>query len=131
MPTAAPLDRFDPFDGALGFPLATRVGSLVFVSGLTALRTDLTVPETFGEQAELVYDHIAGVLAHYGAGLEHVISQMIHVTVDPERAFVELGPIRQARFGAGNPSSTLVQVGGLVDPRYLIEITVTAVVGAA
>lgn len=127
--TTPRLDRFDPFDGGLGFPLATRVGSIVYVSGLTALRTDLTVPATFGEQAELVYDHIAGVLAHYGSDLDHVISQMIHVTIDAEQAFHELAPIRQARFGNNNPSSTLVQVSALVDPRYLIEVTVTAVAG--
>lgn len=129
--TTPALDRFDPFDGGLGFPLATRVGSIVYVSGLTALRTDLTVPETFGEQADLVYDHIGGVLSHYGSGLDKVISQMIHVTIDAAVAFEELGPIRQARFGSATPTSTLVQVHALVDPRYLIEITVTAVAGDA
>lgn len=124
------LDRFDPFNGGLGFPLATQVGPMVYVSGLTALRTDLTVPETFAEQAELVYDHIAGVLSHYGAGLDRVVTQMIHVTIDAAEAFTELGPIRQARFGDNTPSSTLVQVSALVDPRYLIEVTVSAVVGS-
>lgn len=101
----------------------------MYLSGLTALRPDLTVPGTFGEQAEVVYDHIASVLSHYGSGLDRVISQMIHVTVDAAVALEELGPIRRARFGSATPSSTLVQVAALVDPRYLIEITATAEVG--
>ena len=125
------VERFDPFDGGLGFPLATRVGHTVYVSGLTALRTDLTVPETFVEQAELVYDHITGVLTHWGIGLEQMVSQLIHVTIDPAVAFEELGPIRHSRVPQVTPSSTLVHVSGLVDPRYLIEITATAVIGAA
>lgn len=124
-----PIERFDPFDGALGFPLASRVGDLVFVSGLTGLRPDLTVPEGFAEQAEVVYDHIAGVLSTYGAGLDRVVSQMIQVTIDAEDAFHLLDPIRRARFGDHTPSSTLVQVAALVDPRYLIEVTVVGAVG--
>ena len=54
------LDRFDPFDGGLGFPLASRVGDIVHVSGLTALRTDLTVPETFAEPKRAADSHADG-----------------------------------------------------------------------
>ncbi len=89
------------------------------------------MPESFTEQAELVYDHIAGVLAHWGIGLDRVVSQMIHVTIPAEEAFHALGPVRAARFGDDTPSSTLVQVAALVDPRYLIEITVVAALGSA
>jgi 2-iminobutanoate/2-iminopropanoate deaminase len=120
------IERYDPFDGSLGFPLASRIGDVIHVSGLTALLPDLSVPDGLAAQAGVVYGHIAAVLRHFGATLDDVVSQLIHVTVDPVEAFTVLGPIRKACFGSNTPSSTLVGVSGLVDPRYLIEITVVA-----
>src|SRR5262245_18249691 len=49
-------DRFDPFDGRLGFALASRAGSLVFLSGMTGvdIATD-TVPSGFADQMRQAY----------------------------------------------------------------------------
>src|SRR5205823_4034827 len=71
--TQAPVNRYDPFDGGLGFSLATRVGNVVYTSGMVGVDAELNVPEDPAEEFRRVFENLAGVLAELGTSLDHVI----------------------------------------------------------
>jgi enamine deaminase RidA (YjgF/YER057c/UK114 family) len=125
-------DRFDPFAGRLGFALASRVGALVFVSGMTGvdIATD-TVPTDFADQMRQAYRNIAQILDHYDAKLMNVVEQTIFFVGEAERARAAYDVVVRETFGDSTPAATMVGVTMLVEPRYHVEIRVTAVVGDA
>jgi enamine deaminase RidA (YjgF/YER057c/UK114 family) len=50
----ADIVRYDPFDGALGISLATRVGSLVYTSGMVGFDgATATVPDDLEAKVEV------------------------------------------------------------------------------
>ena len=52
------VERYDPFDGALGISLATRAENLVFVSGMVGIGPDGVVPSDPEEQFRLVFSNL-------------------------------------------------------------------------
>ena len=73
----SPVDRYDPFEGGLGFSLATRVGNLVYTSGMVGVDPNLNVPDDVAEEFRLVFENLAGVLEAVGTSLEHVVDSTI------------------------------------------------------
>jgi 2-iminobutanoate/2-iminopropanoate deaminase len=61
-----------------------------------------------------------GALKAAGAAPEHVTKVQVYLTDVSDRDLI--GPPRVAYFGANPPSSTLVGVAALVDPRFTLEI---------
>jgi enamine deaminase RidA (YjgF/YER057c/UK114 family) len=106
-------------------------GRLVYVSGEQALdaKGELVGPGDFRRQAEQVFANVKRALAAAGADPSHVVKIDTHYV---NRA--DLLTYREAReaFFAGRqtppPTSTTVQVSGLVTEGALLEVGVTAVV---
>jgi enamine deaminase RidA (YjgF/YER057c/UK114 family) len=123
------MKRYDPFDGKLGFALANRVGDIVYVSGMTGIEfSDQQVPDGIEAQARLAYKNIESILSQFGASLADSIEQTIFFVGDHAVANAAYGSVRHEFFGDTPPASTMVGVTQLVDPRYLIEIKVTALI---
>jgi len=78
-------------------------------------------------QTEQIFDHVAKVLAHVGADFSRVTSVLIHLTNMDDRP--RINPVRMKYFGEHRPASTLVQVGSLIHPDLLVEVTCTAHLG--
>jgi enamine deaminase RidA (YjgF/YER057c/UK114 family) len=104
--------------------------ALLFVSGLVAVDAQGQVVGSgdAGAQLDQVYTNLQAVLASQGAGLEHVVrmttylKQGVDVTVFRERSRMSDDAL---------PAATAVFVHSLVDPDYLMEVEVTAVVPAS
>ncbi|MCC7107139.1 MAG: hypothetical protein IT307_18560 [Chloroflexi bacterium] len=79
-------------------------------------------------QAEQVMDNIQRALSAVGATPDHVVRINIYTT-DMDRFRAEAGAIVFGFFGNRRPASTLAGVTRLADPRYLVEVEVTAVDG--
>ncbi len=126
------VDRFDPFEGRLGFALASRVGSLVFASGMTGLDvvTD-TVPSGLADQMRQAYRNIGQILGHFGGSLANVIEQTIFFVGEAEPARAAYDVVSRETFGNAAPAATMVGVTMLVEPRYHVEIKVVAAIGDA
>ncbi len=123
------IERVDPFDGKLGFALASRVGDIVYVSGMTGIEfSDQQIPDGIEAQARLAYKNIESILAQFGASLDDSIEQTIFFVGDHAEANAAYGVVGREVFGDTPPASTMVGVTQLVDPRYLIEIKVTALI---
>ena len=98
----------------------TTAGSNVWVSGLTGMRADSTIPESTVDQFDIAMDVMAQCLAAAGAGPANVVKVVVFMTDIKERPLIN--PRRIAFFGEHRPASTLVEVSGLVDPRMKVEI---------
>lgn len=101
---------------------------LLFVSGLTARRSDGTIAAVGdpGGQMRQIFENLATVLSAAGATLDDVVSIRTYVT-DIER-WSDIEPIWREHWGDRFPASTLVQVVRLFDERQLIELEATATI---
>ena len=98
---------------------------LLFISGQVGMRPDGSVPTSFAEQADVVFENIRACLAAHGLGMEAVVkltSFLVHGT--DVRIMRE---IRQRHFGEHRPAATAVFVSQLVSPDFLLEVEAIAV----
>ncbi len=121
------LDYHDPFDGKLGFALASRCNGLIYASGMTGFEPDMSVPEGVEAQMRLAYKNIEGILEHYGASLSDAVEQVVFFVGDAAPAVAAFNRVSADTFGKTPPPCTMIGATALVDPRYLVEIKVTAV----
>ncbi len=115
-----------PYEPAIGFSRAVRVGDRVWVSGTAPVWPDDHVDPDPAVQTRRCIEIIAAALAEAGAGLEHVVRtrQFIVDHADAEA----VGRAHGEAFGAIRPASTMVIVAGLLDPRWRVEIEADAVI---
>lgn len=113
----------------IGFSRAVRVGNIVAVGGTAPIAAGggtAAKGDVYG-QAKRIFEIIGKALADVGAGFEHVTRTRVILTDmalwdDAARAHAEV-------FRDIRPVTTVVAVSGFVDPDWLIEIEVDAVVG--
>lgn len=109
------------------FSPALQVGSLLFISGTTAVDETgaLVAPGDIVGQTRYVYEKFARLLAAAGAGLEHVVETTEYiVTTENYRGTAD---VRRAIFRPPYPTATGVIVAGLLREGALIEISAVAV----
>ena len=103
-------------------------GPLVFVSGQLPLDSDGLVADGDAQtQLRQVFRNIDTALAKHGADARHLVKLTYYVRhmadLDDLRRVVEEYLVHEPR-----PASTLVEVSGLVDPRFLVEADAVACV---
>lgn len=112
----------------VGYARAVRAGPHVHVSGTTATTED---GEVIGEgdvtaQTERALTNVESALGRAGAALEDVVRTRVFVTdIDEWEA---VGRVHGDYFGDIRPTSTMVEVSRLVDPRLLVEVEAEAIV---
>ena len=105
----AVVERYDPFDGKLGFALATRLGEIVYASGMTGINfEDQQVPEGLEAQLRLAYQNVDAILQQFDSSLEFSIEQVVFFVGDRLEASTIYDAVRRDVFGASPPSSTMV-----------------------
>jgi len=97
---------------------------LVFVAGQVGMRADGSVPETFGEQAELAFENLRACLAAHDLTAADVVR--LGVFLLPGQDFALLRAARERHFGAHRPVSTTVFVPQLAAPSLLLEVEAVA-----
>jgi enamine deaminase RidA (YjgF/YER057c/UK114 family) len=118
-----------PWERAVGYSRAVRVGDHVVVSGTTA-SDETGAVQGVGDvyaQARYIFAKIERALAAVGASLSDVVRVRMFVTDISQ--WEAVGRAHGEVFGAVLPVSTMVEVSALVDPAHLIEIEVDAIVG--
>jgi enamine deaminase RidA (YjgF/YER057c/UK114 family) len=116
-----------PWEEAVGYSRAVRVGDTVHVAGTTAVRDGEVVGRGDAyTQARVALDTIAHALAECGAGLADVVRTRMFVT-DISR-WEEVARAHGEVFADVRPAATMVEVSALIDPDLLVEIEVEAVV---
>ena len=118
-----------PWESAVGYCRAIRVGQQIFVSGTTATDADgyvVAVGDAYG-QTRYIFQKIAAALGEVDASLADVVRTRMFVT--DMNAWEEIGRAHGEFFGEVRPAASMVEVSGLIDPDHLVEIEVDAIVG--
>ena len=119
-----------PLEPLRGYSRAVQLGDQLWISGTTAMngKGEVTAPGDPYEQTRAVLATIRDILLSRGFHLSDVVRTRLFVTNisrwdDYARAHREV-------FEHVRPTSSMVQVVKLVDPRLVIELEVDAVRGA-
>ena len=112
------------------FSQATTVeaqGKLVFVSGMTARRSDGTIAGIGDIEAQTrqVCENVKSAVEAAGGTLNDVCR--VDVFVRNMEDFETIHKVRREYFSPPLPSSTMVEVTKMVSPEYLIEMSAIAV----
>jgi enamine deaminase RidA (YjgF/YER057c/UK114 family) len=112
-----------PFEAAIGFSRAVRVGDRVLVSGTGPVGAD---DADAGTQMRRCIEIVATALNDLGASLDDVVRTRTYLT-DAKHAEAVMEAHGEA-FGEVRPAATMLVVKGLLDPRWSVEIEAEALV---
>jgi enamine deaminase RidA (YjgF/YER057c/UK114 family) len=111
-----------PFEPKIGFSRAVRIGPLVAVSGTAPIAADggVAAPGDVYGQTKRCLEIIAQAIGQAGIGLQSVIRTRVMLTdisrwEDAARAHGEV-------FSGIRPACTFVEVKGLINREWLVEI---------
>ena len=107
------------------FCQGVRVGDTLYMAGQVGTDASGAAPDDLVAQMKHAYAHVVSVLAEYGGTMDNVVDETWFVT-DIADTMAKVGDLFAARaeiYGKKpEVSQTLVQVAGLVDPSFKIEI---------
>ncbi|MFB6303278.1 MAG: Rid family hydrolase [Haloferacaceae archaeon] len=111
----------------VGYSRAIRVDDRVVVAGTTATDDgEVVAPGEPYPQAVRAIENVAAALAEADAALDDVVRTRPYVTDADD--WEAVGRAHAEAFGETHPTTTLVEVARLVDPRLVVEMEAEAVV---
>lgn len=113
------------YEDKVGYSRAVVAGGLIHVSGCVCPGQD--VPKDVVAQCDAALQLISETLAKAGAGFADVVR--VHYILPNPDDFEPCWPSLRAAFGAHPPAATMFSAA-LIDPKYKIEIEVTALAPA-
>ena len=115
------------WEGIVGYSRAVKSGSILEVSGTVATddNNQLIGGDSAYAQTRFILQKIEKVLQEAGASLQQVTRTRMFVT-DISR-WEEYGRAHGEFFREIRPCTSMVEVRALIDPAYLVEIEVSAV----
>jgi len=111
------------YEQKVGYCRAVVAGGLVHVAGTTAQGTDIP-PDVVGQCASTLKT-ISEALEQAGSDFSKVVRVVYYLPKASD--FEACWPLLAEAFGKHPPAGTMIECG-LIDPKYKIEIEVTAVV---
>lgn len=105
------------FEAKIGYCRAVVAGGFVHVAGTVGQG------ETVTEQCQSALETIKGALEKAGSDLSKVVR--VNYYLEDRAEFEPCWPILAEVFGDNPPAATMIECG-LIDPKYRIEIEVTA-----
>jgi enamine deaminase RidA (YjgF/YER057c/UK114 family) len=116
------------WEDIVGYSRAVKIGNTVEVTGTVAVdaNNELVGKNDAYTQTRFIIEKIEAVLKRAGASLNDVVRTRMFVT-DISR-WEEYGRAHGEYFGTIKPCTSMIEVKGLIDPEYLIEIEATAVI---
>lgn len=110
-----------PFEEKVGYCRAVVAGGFVHIAGTVASGPE--VPEGAAAQCASALKIIENALGEAGVGFEDVVR--VTYMLPDRREFAACWALLKATFGDNPPTATMIECG-LIDPKYRIEIEVTA-----
>jgi enamine deaminase RidA (YjgF/YER057c/UK114 family) len=117
-----------PFETAIGFSRAVRIGNTIAVSGTAAIASDGTAayPDDVYRQTLTCIDIMRQAIEEAGGRLEDVVRTRIMLK---NIAFWREAARAHGEFFAEiKPACTFVEVKGFVDPQWLVETEADCVI---
>jgi enamine deaminase RidA (YjgF/YER057c/UK114 family) len=117
-----------PYEETVGFSRAVRVDSRVLVAGTAPIWPDGSVDPDVRAQTRRCLEIMLAALGEAGGRPEDVVRTRMYL-IDAADSVV-IGEAHGEVFSGIRPASTMVVVGGLLDPRWKIEMELEAVLPA-
>lgn len=114
-----------PFEPRYGFSRAVRVEDRILVAGTAPIWPDGEVDPDPKAQARRCLEIMTDALAEAGGNPTQVVRTRMYIT--DARHADEVGEAHGEVFGEIRPASTMVVVHGLLDPRWVVEMELEAV----
>lgn len=116
------------WEDIVGYSRAVKIGNTIEVTGTVAVdeNSHLVGKDDAYAQTKFIIEKIEAVLKRAGASLQDVIRTRMFVT-DITR-WEEYGKAHGEFFSQVKPCTSMIEVKGLIDPEYLIEIEATAII---
>jgi enamine deaminase RidA (YjgF/YER057c/UK114 family) len=116
------------WEDIVGYSRAVKIGNTVEVTGTVAVdaNNELVGKNDAYAQTRFIIEKIEAVLKRAGASLSDVVRTRMFVT-DISR-WEEYGRAHGEFFSTIKPCTSMIEVKGLIDPEYLIEIEATAII---
>ena len=119
-----PSGVFPPYRGYVHAAEVVGGSRLLFISGLNGFEEDgTTMPESFEDQAELIWKHIRTILSSAGLDVTNLVSLRTYLA-DP-RYDEANAQMRAKQLGSHRVASTVVCCQ-LLQPRWKLEIEAVA-----
>ncbi len=117
-----------PYEPRIGISRAVRVGGYISVAGTAPIGPDgkTAAPGDPAGQARRCLEIIRTALGEAGAGLANVTRTRILLTRIED--WEQVAEVHGEYFRDVRPANTVMQVGRFIDPAWLVEIEVDAVV---
>jgi enamine deaminase RidA (YjgF/YER057c/UK114 family) len=120
-----------PYEPVIGFSRAVRVGNFVAVGGTAPIGPD---GKTVGigdpaAQARRCFEITEAALKQAGARLEDVVRTRFLLTDISH--WPQVAKVHGELFATIRPASTVVQVVAFIDPNWLVETEVDAIIPAS
>lgn len=114
-----------PFEEAIGFSRAVRVGAVVAVSGTAAVEADgSSTPGDAAAQARRCWEIVFDALRQVGVSPRDVVRTRTYLTDAADAAAV--AAIHAELFDAIRPAATMVVVKELLRPEWKVEVEADA-----
>ena len=115
-----------PYEETVGFSRAVRVGNVIAVAGTAPVWPDGHVDPDPLEQAQRCWAIALEALVRLGGEPEDVVRTRTYLTdVAHEQAAARA---HADHFSEVRPASTMVVVAALLDPRWVVEVELDAVI---
>lgn len=118
------------WEDIVGYSRAVKIGNVVEVTGTVAVEENSLLVckgDAYG-QTKFIIEKIEKVLHRAGASLKDVVRTRMFVT-DISR-WEEYGKAHGEFFKDIKPCTSMIEVKGLIDPEYLVEIEATAIISS-
>ena len=112
----------------IGFSRAVRVGNFIAIGGTAPIAAGggtAAKGDVYG-QAKRIFEIIGQALDDAGAGFEHVVRTRVILT--DMRLWDDAAKAHAEIFASIRPVTTVMAVNGFIDPDWLIEIEVDAII---
>lgn len=123
------VDAHTSFAPIVGYSRAVRDGRHIFVAGTGPTMADGGEPpaDAYG-QAKRSFEIVLDALTELGASPENVVRTRAYLTNADD--WQEVGRAHGEAFRVAMPASAFVVVAALLDPRWLVEVEVDAMLPA-
>ncbi len=117
-----------PYESVIGFSRAVRVGNFIAVGGTAAIGPDgkTVAPGNASRQAGQCFEIIKEALEGAGASLKDVVRTRVMLTQIED--WQSVAKVRGEYFKDIRPVDTIMQVSTFINPEWLVEIEVDAVI---
>ncbi len=102
----------------------SKANNWVQLSGQVGVAPDGSVSDDFTDQCRQAFANISACLAEVSMGFDDVV--MLRIFLTQREDLADLRRVRAEVFGDRRLPSTLVFVSGLVNPKWRVELEVTA-----